>query len=154
MAKLALIVALVLPVSAACSSGAKTPASALGSTEPIAHGVILVDRPDPGDWPQDRFSLHRASVAGDSLVASVSYSGGCEQHEFFFVASRRFLESEPPKVDTLLAHLDPGDPCDAIIGNELRFDLVPLREEYERAYGREHGRLVLLLQDREIPYTF
>lgn len=116
--------------------------------------VVLVDRLDPDQWPQDRYRVRKATVARDVFHLSVSYSGGCAEHEFQFVASRRFLESEPPKVQTLLAHAGSSDPCDALVSEELRFDLTPLKDHYRRTSRRESGTLILLLQEMEIPFKF
>jgi hypothetical protein len=57
------------------------------------------------------------------------------------------FDSFPVRVGILLAHDDPGDPCDAVVRSDLRFDLRPLRTAYAAAYGAGPASIILMLTD-------
>jgi hypothetical protein len=67
-------------------------------------------------------------ISGDLLTITVEYSGGCADHAFTLHALGCFLESWPLQSEIILVHDDPDDPCDAVVTEELVFDLVPLNE--------------------------
>jgi hypothetical protein len=46
-----------------------------------------------------------------------------------------WMESFPVQINALITHDDGDDPCDGVVTEERRFDLLPLREAYEDAYG-------------------
>jgi hypothetical protein len=103
----------------------------IGGTVPVV--VDFGTRPDK--WPQDPLTIEDAGVAGDFLDVRVGYSGGCRTHDIHAVAWGGWMESHPVQVRVYLSHDDRGDPCDAIITRDLRFDLRPLKIAYEDAYG-------------------
>jgi hypothetical protein len=45
----------------------------------------------------------------------------------------------------MIAHDDKDDACDALVKAELRFDLIPLRQAYSRAYGSGPSQMILRL---------
>ncbi len=101
---------------------------------------IIVDfdsRPD--HWPSDPLQLRGQSLIGSVLELEVEYGGGCEDHVIDLVAWGGWLESFPVQVNVLLAHESNDDPCDALIQDERRFDLTPLRDEYLASYGAAVG---------------
>ncbi len=73
----------------------------------------------------------------------VAYSGGCQTHHFSLHAPRCFLESYPIQSDIFLAHDDADDPCDALVEQELLFDLTPLKQEYLKTYRGSDGPIIL-----------
>jgi hypothetical protein len=83
-------------------------------------------------WANDPYSFQVARIEGDMLQLTVSYSGGCAEHQFNLVAWNYFLESNPVQAHVLLAHNGNDDACDAIIARDLRFDLSPLKEAYQQ----------------------
>ena len=76
------------------------------------------------------------------------------------------MESQPVQVRVFLSHWSFNDPCDAVVSRELRFDLGPVKQAYQAAYGvGDPGTttVVLLLEDpmlmnpmgaRPLPYVF
>lgn len=116
--------------------------------------IILVDDLRPGDWPRDPAHIEKAEVFGDVLSLRVSYSGGCREHGFQLIASRQFMESYPLQVSTHLAHDAHGDACEALIVEDLLFDLTPLKKFYQDAYRSPSGTLLLRLASLEIRYEF
>ncbi len=75
------------------------------------------------------------TVTDDTLTLSVRHSGGCGDHSFKFFARPCFLESYPVQINCYLQHIDHGDPCDAIVGNEASFDIRPIAESYYEGYS-------------------
>jgi hypothetical protein len=98
---------------------------------------------DPTRWPQDRLEFGEMSIDGDTLIADVTYAGGCREHGFALVFSNGFLESEPVQVTGLVSHDSQRDLCRALVGRTLRFDLAPLRDAYRQAYRTQSGTIVL-----------
>ncbi len=95
-------------------------------------------------WPGDLYQLDGAVVDKDALSVTVSYSGGCEEHEFTLVALNYFMESNPVQAEIYLAHEDNDDACEAFPTEELVFDLSPLRVEYERLYPDDAEAPIIL----------
>jgi hypothetical protein len=116
--------------------------------------IVLVENLDPEAWRRDPAWILQLHVDRDILKMSVSYTGGCARHRFDLVASSRFLESEPPKVDALLAHDAGSDACPTLIAEDLAFDLTPLRDHYRETYRRDSGTVILILRGTEISYSF
>ena len=108
-----------------------------------------------GKWGADAFELTAAAIAGDTLAVTVSYSGGCRDHQFTLVASASFLESLPVQLEVALAHNANGDSCEAWLTEEYLFSLVPIRERFQDQY-QESGRIVLRLEGApdELLYEF
>ena len=127
------------------------------------------DQPEPletvisgstADLQSDPFDLNSAAVSGDILTISVSYSGGCRSHVFVLTASDSFRESSPVQLSMVLTHDANDDPCEAYPTRQLRFDLTPIKERYQAAYGQDSGIVLLLLQplpladDQPLVYQF
>ena len=107
------------------------------------------------EWGADRFQLSAASISGDTLAVTVSYSGGCENHQVTLVASTSFLESDPVQLEVALAHNANGDLCRGWLTEDHYFSLVPIKELFQSQY-QDSGRIVLLLEDApdELLYEF
>ena len=60
------------------------------------------------------------------MKISVSYSGGCEKHEFKLVGSKLIQKSMPPKRGIMLFHNNNGDSCRSIVEEDLLFDISNL----------------------------
>ncbi|MDE2726426.1 MAG: hypothetical protein OXI19_00285 [Gemmatimonadota bacterium] len=117
----------------------------------------------PGDvrsttqWGTDDYELNAASVRGDTLAVSVSYSGGCRAHRFTLVAAETFMESDPVQLDVAIAHDADGDPCEAYPTEDYHFILDPIKARYRASYGSGPGTIVLGLDrapDGPLVYDF
>ncbi len=86
------------------------------------------------DWSQDPYTLEDVSVTADTITLRVSYAGGCEDHEFEFVAYAGWFESLPARAGVVLAHDDRGDDCEELVRRTLEFDLTPIKMDYMAAY--------------------
>lgn len=121
---------------AAC--GAPTP------SQPAAPPSLLAVNAPGGTTRLDPAEILQARIEGDVLLLEVRYGGGCETHDFALLHSGVFMESLPVQTVLTLAHDAHGDPCRALVGRSLRFDLTPVKRAYQAAYG-EGGTLVLHL---------
>ena len=122
--------------------------------EKIGNTVIALT---PEAWGTDEYVINAATVEDGTLRVNVSYSGGCETHAFTLVAEERFLESFPVQLRVSLAHNANGDTCEAFITEEHVFDLVPIKEVYQKAYRTDAGTIVLRLKDAppsDLTYEF
>jgi hypothetical protein len=130
---------LLASLPAACatpSMPARYDAAAAGAAP-----VALTGEPDR--WRHDPFEIIEIQLVGDTLEAAVRYPGGCARHDFTLLVSPVFMESYPVQVRASLAHDANADPCRALVGSRLRFDLGPLREAYRQAYNIESDVLHL-----------
>ena len=113
---------------------------------------------DAGDrFGIDEYTLNSATITDDTLDISVSYSGGCKDHQFTLVASDTFLESFPVQLHAFIAHNANGDTCEAYPTENYRFDLTPIKTMYQEAYRQEAGTIILRLKDApdgELVYEF
>ena len=100
-----------------------------------------------GRFGTDEYALNSASITGDTLNISVSYSGGCEAHQFTLVVSDTFIESFPVQLHAYLAHNANGDTCEAYPTDNYRFNLTSIKTLYQNAYRQEAGTIVLRLKD-------
>jgi hypothetical protein len=130
----AAMIGVAIAVLAGCTSnGSLAPppsAAVVGSGE---NSVILTDEPER--WRHDAYELVSARVEGDTLHVAVQYSGGCTSHEFALLVTPIFMESYPVQMAGSLAHDARADPCRALVGSRLAFDLSPIKTLYRQAYG-------------------
>ncbi|MCY3741599.1 MAG: hypothetical protein OXH00_11305 [Candidatus Poribacteria bacterium] len=119
-------------------------------------GTVFVG--DAGDrFGTDAYTLNSATITGDTLNISVSYSGGCQEHQLTLVVSDAFLESFPVQLHVSLAHNANEDACEAWLTDNYHFDLTPIKTMYQEAYQQEAGTIVLRLKDApdgELIYEF
>ena len=94
----------------------------------------------------DAAVIKEASIEKDRLRLRVEYSGGDVEHDFELYASKSFLESYPVQADLFLFHDAKGDGAEAIIFDELLFDLSPLKSYYIELYGGG-GTLILRIHE-------
>lgn len=128
----------------------------VNSDEIVYTGTVFVG--DAGDrFGTDAYALNSATITDDMLNISVSYSGGCEEHQFTLVVSERFLESFPVQLHVSIAHDANNDTCEAYPTENYRFDLTPIKTMYQTAYRQEAGTIILRLKDApegELVYEF
>ncbi len=94
----------------------------------------------------DPYEINAATISGDVLSVSVSFSGGCEAHEFTLGLSDGFLESNPVQLWAWLLHDAKGDSCEAYPTEERQFDLTPIKARYRQAYQQQEGVVIILLE--------
>jgi hypothetical protein len=100
------------------------------------------------------FALDGWTLSGDLLIASVTYGGGCEVHDFRACWDGSFLESQPVQARLTLKDLGPPDPCDALISESITIDLIPLQDAWVAGYGPPPGEIVINLGAGSASYAF
>ncbi|NIP43704.1 MAG: hypothetical protein GWO41_13230 [candidate division Zixibacteria bacterium] len=104
--------------------------------EPGIDTVHFSEMP-PSDLMVDAFELKDASINGDILTLTVSYSGGCKDHDFtLYMAPPAFMESYPVQANIYLEHQAYNDMCEAYITEDLQFNLRPIAEKYFLEYDQ------------------
>lgn len=110
---------------------------------PEDNGLVIFSYRRPTDLMFDQFVINSAEITGNILILSVSYGGGCEDHDFLlYMSPPVFMESFPVQVNLYLHHNGHNDACDAYLTEELRFDLSPIRNLYNRSY-RSNDDIIL-----------
>jgi hypothetical protein len=88
----------------------------------------------------DEYFLKSTQREGSLLYIEVSYSGGCEMHEFNVVWDGIIYYSEPPQAYIILTHNSNNDNCEAFLTETLTIDLVQV---FGDAYS-ENLKLIIL----------
>lgn len=104
------------------------------------------------EFPSDAYDLGEVAISGDTLSATVSYSGGCEPH-YFRLCYDAWLESFPVQVEVRLEHDGQNDACEAYPTETREFDLRPLADAYRELYAAENGTVIVRL-GAGAEYTF
>ena len=119
-------------------------------------GEVIFADPTRNAWGTDNYVVNTPpSITNDVLTLNVSYSGGCEAHEFTFITSGVFLESNPVQLQAVIAHNANGDRCEAWITETYHFNMSPLKTRYQKAYRTETGTIVLSIKGiPALMYTF
>ncbi len=94
----------------------------------MSSNIIIVDDFALIDLAGDPLQINSVSINNDFLSISVSYSGGCEEHDIELFAGRTFMESNPVQSQLILAHNAHKDACEAWITETLSFNVAPLKE--------------------------
>ena len=117
-------------------------------------GIILADNDDIEGFKFDRYRLNEISIDGDSIEINLSYSGGCRDHVFKLIAKNYFGDSTVPEAELDLSHNSNFDPCEAFPTEMQIFNLLPLKNEFIRIFDKETGSIRLVLEDKEVVYSF
>ena len=92
------------------------------NTQELDYNDILLKLQN-GEIVSDPFNMHFYNVANDSLKVNVSYSGGCETHNFILVWPEIITQIYPPEFSIILLHNANGDVCESYINRLFEFDL-------------------------------
>lgn len=93
----------------------------------------------------DAYDLKSVKIEGNFMIFEVSYSGGCEQHEFRLIGSKMLSKSLPPIRAIQLAHNGRGDKCKSIVTEKLKFSISNL------AYNTDAGNKIILQLENYSP---
>lgn len=86
----------------------------------------------------ESFTIQEASINGNVLRVTVSYSGGCGNHQFELVGSPNISKSLPPIRSIELVHQSNGDACKEKMEETLLINISNL------AYKQEAGSVIKL----------
>lgn len=130
---------------------------------PPPQGGVVVNHEDaaPDQWGSDEYDLQTGEdidtgedrtpvLEADTLSLTVSYGGGCREHDFTLVADMiadEACDPVPVVLDVFLAHDDRDDPCEAYPTVTYDFDLTPIKEMYRDTCGEAAGAVDLRLRD-------
>ncbi len=103
-------------------NGNETPTETMSTPEKLA-----VDENFSAPAENGSFKVESLSIDGDIVTMVISYSGGCEEHEFELVTNKLYLKSMPPKLNLFLKHNNNGDACRKLVIDTLRYDVSPAR---------------------------
>ncbi len=92
--------------------------------------ITLVLTGELGTVEKDPFKIISSSIEGDVLLLTLSYGGGCEDHEFEFFSEGPVMESFPPGAMIRVYHDSRNDLCRALIRQTFELDLRLLRAGY------------------------
>lgn len=93
-----LTVAAVALIGLATECGVHTgPSSADDGEIPL----IVGDPHDLETWVEDEYTIREARVVGDQLEMTVTFGGGCEDHDFRLIHDKAFMESDPVQLAVL-----------------------------------------------------
>lgn len=78
--------------------------------------------------PRDTFAINYAKIVDDCIEINVSYSGGCEEHNFYLTKIEPWCGTPPiPPTMLQLWHNANGDMCEAYLTNSVFFDLTSIQ---------------------------
>lgn len=108
------------------------------------------------------FYLDSASVAGDTLTIKTNYGGGCSEHYFMLIMrSKSMTRGNPAIVDLYLRHYGNTDFCQALVHRQLKFDLSPLKAEFQSMQASSGSIIINVLgyrgrylENKQVFYTF
>ena len=86
----------------------------------------------------DDFKILDAKIIGNYLHLNISYSGGCEKHNFKITGDASISKSLPPIRSVELIHYGNNDACKKLIIENLVIDISDL------AYKKEDGSEIYL----------
>lgn len=96
----------------------------------------------PCTLQKDPVTVRRGELHEDILTITVTFGGGCGAHEFKLFMQPAFLESFPVQANLFLQHTDFGDPCDAIVSEDVSFNIRSIAELYKYMYG-DYAEVIL-----------
>jgi len=89
--------------------------------------LSIIATGDLGQVEKDPFQIVNAAIEGDVLRLTLSFGGGCEDHDFAFFSEGPVLESFPPGAMIRIFHDSHGDPCEALLQQSFELDLQLIR---------------------------
>ena len=90
------------------------------------------------DQKTDAFTINSVEVVGNIMNIDISYSGGCQEHEFTMTGSSVISKSLPPIRSVQLIHNANGDTC-----REMKTKTVAINIEL-MAYKQDEGSEIYL----------
>jgi hypothetical protein len=103
----------------------------------------ILEKPEP-------IKINSVTIERNFMIFDVTYSGGCENHDFKLVGSKIVTKSLPPVRPIQLQHFSYGDQCKALKTEKLKFSISILAIDYER----NPITLKLVNNDHEFSYIY
>lgn len=116
---------------------------------------IIIDEDSFHSISKDEFSIQDTYIKDDSLVLTIEYGGGCGTIEYDLVTDGAFMESYPVQLNIAVSFED-DDTCEALVREQLSFNLSNLADHYFELYRTERGSIIMHLENFEesLMYSF
>lgn len=88
---------------------------------------LVVDRNYTPAEKNDPFNILESKIEGDSLIMTVQYGGGCENHAFSLFSNNMYMKSLPMQLNLALEHQGNNDMCRALLTHRIAFDIKACR---------------------------
>lgn len=127
------------------------------STEPkiiYYENVKLVENINIDEWANDPVDIISASLEDDILSIKVQYGGGCKDHFFKLIIPKGIEKSNPPQTTFFLSHNSNGDGCEALISDELRFNLIEYKLYLQNSFNSSEIIIKFYESDLRLSYFF
>ncbi len=131
MKKLGLIFICLLPVLFECNIFNNSDSTAKTKTDDT---LVFFSNKDQIDFPDDAATIDSIKIIQDQLLIQIHFGGGCKTHQFALYVWQGLSKSNPPQVEIFLSHDNHGDSCEAWLGQELEFDLIPVKDYFSTTY--------------------
>ncbi len=118
MKRLPLLLLFILPLAACDSESLQNHDVSI-----VADSAVQIGGYTNDDLTGDPFALNSARFEGQYLEMSVSFSGGCNEHDYSFFVSETVLLSDPPQLSMFVVHDDRDDFCDAYLTETISTDM-------------------------------
>tara|TARA_R110002072_G_scaffold302668_1_gene487149 strand:- start:2760 stop:3260 length:501 start_codon:yes stop_codon:yes gene_type:complete len=99
----------------------------------------------------DAFDIQDVTIKGNTLLLTITYSGGCADHKFEFIGSSVIMKSLPPIRSVRLIHDAADDACESLVTRIIEVDLKNIA--YTATPGTELN-LMLKGWDTKINYIY
>lgn len=120
-----------------------------------AHGTMYIVAPDEFPHKSAPFDITRAAIHGDNLEVLVTSAGGCENHTYSVFWDGKFRDDHSPSVELFIVHDDNGDICEALVSDQVLFDLSPVKIAFAENASVDHSMeisVTLKGKDKTITY--
>lgn len=125
------------------------------STNSIPRIIVFENESQMKKMNMGAVTLTKASIVNNTLSIVVSYSGGCEKHEFSLGAIFVFPNTNcNPVANLALGHENNNDTCKKMIRERLEFNLSPLKEKCQRVIGAKADSMILHLMNTTITVRY
>lgn len=115
-------------------------------TKPITKKAMLIE--GSNNYKDNASTtINSAEIIGNNMTLEVSYSGGCEEHDFSLMGSKLVAKSLPAKRGIFLYHKNNGDSCRELKTETLVFDITDF------AYPNSEIILILDGYKGQLSYT-
>jgi hypothetical protein len=116
---------------------------------------IIIDEDSFNSISKDEFLIQDSYINDDSLVLTIEYVGGCGIFEYDLVTDGAFMESYPVQLNIAVSFED-DDTCEALVREQLSFNLSNLADYYFELYRTDHGSIIMHLENFEesLVYSF
>lgn len=129
-------------------------ANVIEFSQPEADTATLKSVNTAKDYQQpketDPFTVESIEIQDSILFITVSYGGGCEEHEFTLNSNLRYMKSLPAQLGLFLEHDAKGDACRAMLFKTLQFNVSAVK------YGESGNELILRFNntDKTVRYSY